>query len=62
MADNRAKSLSPFVWALRCADALAVGSAGLLAHYLRFGVVLPEDNYALAYPVSYTHLTLPTKA
>jgi len=46
---HRALSPSVIVWVLRCADAVAVGLAGLLAHYLRFEVWLPEDNYAVAY-------------
>jgi Undecaprenyl-phosphate glucose phosphotransferase len=49
MAENRALSLSLIAWALRCADAVAVGVAGLLAHYSRFDEFLPEGNYALAY-------------
>lgn len=49
MNEKKGLSLPIVIWVLRCADVLAVGGAGLIAHYLRFEVILPKDEYAQAY-------------
>jgi len=36
-------------WLLRCGDVIAVGGAGLIAHYLRFGHFMPRNEYLEAY-------------
>jgi polysaccharide biosynthesis protein PslA len=49
MDEKKAISWPVVVWALRCIDAVAVGVAGIVAHYLRFGTFLPHEEYLEAY-------------